>query len=363
MPAESGTSVLYAPYGNIGYPAAHTLLSRRGCAVVRKQGLGRTMRRFRRNISQLVRTTLVLSALTGLLSAAHAASGISLQGSSGNFLNNGSRLVIETGSNTNGFTTADADRVDFISWINSDGATVSNYVAVGGPLHCGDPQEFFGEAYGDSSDSGVPLPLAVIGGVTSVWSSKIATVLLKGTATVQSLASCDTTLDAKTTTHYQVFTSAALISSLKIARTFKFSKHPADGNLRAYVPRLPLSIYPVVLAPNAAGVVQTYQAGNCPVNCSVTDWNGKWMADDDGNGNGMAIFRDPATDPPAQLTIDWDGFSSSNNSAVTLVEPAGGWGGKTVTETEYLCFYDAKSWTAKKRKAGLPPVGCGKVPH
>ena len=296
-------------------------------------------------------------------SSAHTISGIPPQGPSGNFLNNGSRLVIETGSNTNGFTTADADRVDFISWVNSDGATVSNYVAVGGPLHCGDPQEFFGEAYGDSSDSGVPLPLAVIGGVISVWSSKIGTVLLKGTATVQSLASCDTTLDAKTTTQYQVFTSAGLINSLKITRTFKFSKQPADGNLRAYVPRLPLSIYPVVLAPDAAGVVQTYQAGNCPVNCSITDWNGKWMADDDGTGNGMAIFRDPATNPPAQLTIDWDGFSSSNNSAVTLLEPVGGWARMTVTETEYLCFYDAKSWTAKKRKAGLPPVGCGKVPH
>ena len=60
---------------------------------------------------------------------------------------------------------------------------------------------------------------------------------------------------------------------------------------------------------------------------------------------------------PALLTINWDGFSASNLSSVVLVQPANGW--KTaITETEYLCFYDAKSWSAAARTSGKMPKGC-----
>lgn len=277
---------------------------------------------------------------------------------SGHTLQN-TRLTIVFGSTASGYTTNDADRVDAISWVNSAGATVTNYVTAGGPQHCGDPQEYFGEAYGDSGDEGVPRPNAVIGGVTSVWTGTTAT---KGTTAVKSLTSCDETLDATTKTQYTVSTKPAMINTLKIVRTFKFSKSASTGNMRAYVPRLRLSIYPKTLVPNAAGVPQTFVASNCPVNCNVTDWNGKWIADDDGNGNGVAMFRDPTKNQPAQVTVDWDGFSSSNNSAVTVIRPTTGWKGR-VTETEYLCFYDAASWTAAARGKGKPPVGCNGVPH
>lgn len=270
-----------------------------------------------------------------------------------------SRLSIVFGSTAHGYTTNDADRVDSIAWINSDGATVNNYVTSGGPLHCGDPQEFFGEAYGDNGDQGVPLPNAVVGGVTSVWTGGLAT---SGKTAITSLKSCDETLDARTNTSYALFTPKNSASNFRITRTFKFAKKTATGNMRAYVPRLTLSIYPFVLAPNAAGIIQTYNANNCPLNCTITDWNGTWMADDDGNGNGIVMFRDPAKNPPAQLTVDWDGFSSSNNSAITLTMPEGGWIG-TVTETEYMCFYDAKSWPARKRAAGKLPVGCANAPN
>jgi hypothetical protein len=266
-----------------------------------------------------------------------------------------SRLSITFGSSANGYTTDDADRVDAISWINSDGATVSNYVTSGGPLHCdGDPQEFFGEAYGDNGDEGVPLPHAVTPGVISAWKGAKPTA---GKTAISSLETCDDTLDARTNTSYALTTKAKSINGLKIARTFKFSKKTATGNMRAYVARLPLGTYPFVLAPNAAGVIQTYNANNCPLNCTVTDWNGTWMADDDGAGNGIVFFRDPSANPPAQLTVDYDGYSSSNNSAITLTMPVDGWLG-TVSETEAMCFYDAKSWTAKSRAKGKPPTGC-----
>lgn len=269
-----------------------------------------------------------------------------------------SRLTIVFGSTFNGYSTDDNDRVDAINWINTSGATVSNYVTSGGPSHCGDPQEFFGEAYGDNSDEGVPAPLVVIAGVTSKWSHSSMT---GGTATNKKLKSCDATLDGKATTQYTLSTRAGTQNALKIQRTFHFPKLSTAGNIRAYVPRLQLGVYPFVLAPNAAGVVQTYNANSCPLNCTVTDWNGKWIADDDGNGNGMAIFRNSAH-APAQVTVDWDGSSTSNNSAITLLMPTGGWQG-AVVETEYLCFYDAKSWTKKQQSKGEAPSGCTQVPQ
>jgi hypothetical protein len=270
-----------------------------------------------------------------------------------------SRLSILFGSDINGYTTADNDRVDAIAWVDSAGATRTGYVAFGGPLHCGDAQEFFGEAYGDNLDVGVPLPNLVIGGVTSAWTG---TGALKGNTAVKSLASCDTALDATTRSTYLLSAKASLVNTMKVTRTFTFSASPASGNIRAYVPRVPLGTFSRTLYPNAAGVVQSVLAQTCPLNCTVTDWNGKWMADDDGLGNGVAVFRDAVLGPPAQLTVDWDGYSASNNSAITLTMPAAGWSG-SVTETEYLCFYDAASWPAARRDKGLPPTGCTGVPH
>jgi hypothetical protein len=272
------------------------------------------------------------------------------------------RLTILFGSTANGYGTNDADRVDAISWVNSSGTAITNYVTSGGPLHCGDPQEFFGEAYGDygtTGDTGVPTPNAVVPGVTSTW---VGTGALKGTTKIGTFVGCDGPLDARTKTQYTLFTQPGLVNSLKIVRSLTFARHPSAGNIRAYVPRLPLGVYPVVYAPDASGVVQTYNANNCPLNCTETNWNGVWMADDDGQGNGMVVVRDPATNPPAQLTIDYDGYSNSNNSAVTLVMPTAGWSG-TVVETEFLCFYDATSWPAHQRAKGKLPVGCTGIPH
>jgi hypothetical protein len=264
------------------------------------------------------------------------------------------RLSFVFGSDAHGYTTNDADRVDAITWLNSGGTPVTNYVTSGGPLHCGDPQEFFGEAYGDTGDTGVPLPNAVVGGVTSTWSG---TGKKRGTATIASLTSCDETLDATTTTTYQMSAKATLVSTLRITRSFTFSASPASGNLRVYVPRLPLGTYPYVLAPDAGGTVQTYNANNCPLNCVVTDWNAKWFADDDGNGNGMAVIRGKAG-KPAQLTVDWDGYSDSNNTAITVLMPKQGWAGVSFSEDEYLCFYDSTTWPAAQRNAGQLPAGC-----
>jgi hypothetical protein len=121
--------------------------------------------------------------------------------------------------------------------------------------------------------------------------------------------------------------------------------------------RLPISPYHYTLVPDMWGNVQTYDANNCASPCTVTDWNGTWLADDDGNGNGMAIVRASSSTAPAFVAIDSDGFSSSNLSSVVLAQPADGWT-KPVVETEYLCFYDPTSWPASAQAAGQLPAGC-----
>ena len=124
------------------------------------------------------------------------------------------------------------------------------------------------------------------------------------------------------------------------------------------MPRVPLAAYPNVVVSNAAGTaLNTFHAGNCGGDCEITDWNGRWFADDDGAGNGLMVIRSTSSIAPALLTINNDSFSASNLSSVVLLQPAGGWKAQVV-ETEYLCFYDAVSWPASARAAGTLPKGC-----
>jgi hypothetical protein len=282
---------------------------------------------------------LALVALATSAATAHA-----------NTLTNGT-LTIGLATSTT-YTTANADRVDAIQWVGSS-TVFTNYVANGGPLHCNDPQEFFGQAYGDSGLE----PYAVITGTQSKWKAKNA---LAGKTTVTSTTSCEFTLDALATTAYALSNKPGLRNTLKITRTFKFKTPDAAGNLRAYVPRLPITPYTTVYAPDQNGIVQTYNAGGCAGACMLTDWNGTWFADDDGAGNGMVVLRSPTKNKPAFVYIDNDSFSASNNTGVTLAKPQSGWTG-TYTETEYLCFYDATSWPASARNGGKLPTGCTSV--
>ena len=112
------------------------------------------------------RAALLLSAGLSAVSLAHAAGQVLLN----------SRLAI-TFDDTSVFSFSDADRVDHIAWIDSSGVTRNNYTAAGGPSHCGDPQEFFGQSYGEPEGT---CPLMVFGGVHDTWAG---TTGLKGSAT------------------------------------------------------------------------------------------------------------------------------------------------------------------------------------
>jgi hypothetical protein len=282
------------------------------------------------------------AALLALLAAAPAFA---------NELSNG-RITVDfdlSGSDT-------ADRVDSIAWTNSDGTSTGNLATAGGPVNCGDAQEFFGQAYGDS-DGGTML--MVVDGASAKWNSKNAA---SGTSKVSGRDECFT-LMGKTTTAYSLSSKSSQESMLAIKRSFAFSDAAASqtDNLRAYAPRFNMNVYSSVIYPDSTGALHVLPIGNCPFagaqGCEIADWNGRWVADDDGAGNGIALIRDKSSTAPAKIAADYDSFSASNVTSILLVKPDAGWSGKLV-ETEYLCFYDAKSWTAKNRAKGKLPDGC-----
>jgi hypothetical protein len=278
-----------------------------------------------------------------------------------------SRLHFLFGSSSTGYTTADADRIDNITWIDSAGKTISNYIIQAEPA-CGDPLEFFGQTFGNPPAflgepvgiSGDTFPHAIVRGTMSTWMGDGAST---ATTAVTSWTACSAPLHAVTNSSYTLSDSPDLVNALKITRSFTFMAAAPLGDFRPYVARVPLAGYPGIVYPDSAGAVRTVMAKACGAHCVITDWNGKWMAEDSGAGQGIAIFRQPNAAFPAEITIDWDADSASNASAITLIQPASGWGGRTLNETHYVCFYDRTSWPAARRAAGVPPVGCEGVPH
>jgi hypothetical protein len=267
------------------------------------------------------------------------------------------RLSVTLADPGTGYTANNADRVDAISWTASDGGVRSNYVAVGGPLHCGDPQESFGQSYGEPEGT---TPLFVYAGLVSTWKGNKPT---KGKTATHATGNCADygPPSELARTSYKLSNANAQINELQVSRTFEFNAGTpvySGHGVRAYVPRVPLAAYRYVLALNAAGTtLQTFDSAGCGGDCELTDWNGRWFADDDGNGNGLLVVRSKSSTAPALLAINNDSFSASNLTSVVLLQPEGGWKAP-VTETEYLCFYDLTSWPAASRTAGRLPKGC-----
>jgi hypothetical protein len=69
------------------------------------------------------------------------------------------------------------------------------------------------------------------------------------------------------------------------------------------------------------------------------------------DNSGLQVVRAPTDQPGAELEIDRDGLSQSNNTSIDLPQPTGGW--KTaIKEVEYLCFYDTTIWPLTDRQSG-----------
>jgi hypothetical protein len=265
-----------------------------------------------------------------------------------------------TGRITIEFDGTDAERVTTLKWTNSAATLTANLAASGGPAHCTDPQEFFGQSYGAPEGA---LPDPVVGG-------HLASLVQCGAdATITSAEiGCEPAGQAQlpVTTQYHFYTGTRA-SEMRVTRTFGFgaSTQPYAGTtgLRPYVARVPVGALPNVIYPNQAGTAVTSAvASSCGGDCIVptgASWNGKWFADvDPTSGLALIVVRDPSLTSAVDLTVNTDASSGSNLASFVLVQPAAGWKAP-VTEIEYLCFADLTSWPQTARDAAQLPAGCG----
>ena len=263
------------------------------------------------------------------------------------------------------FDVTDPEFVSGVSWLHGAAdASPANWSAYGGPAHCTDPEEFFGESLGAPEGS---LPNVVVGG-------HLATLTSASTcdSTVKTIASgpvdCTGAAQLPVTTTY-AFYGGARADEVKISRTFGFDGSDAatpvysgTTGLRPYVPRFTLSIFATVIYPNQAGTaVASVNANSCPGDCFTAEgstWSGRWFADIAASGDAVIVLRDPAMTSPVDLTVNWDEYSSSNLSSFVLLQPTAGWQ-SPITEVEYMCFADLTTWPQSQRDAAVLPAGCG----
>jgi len=256
------------------------------------------------------------------------------------------------------FADANPERVASLQWSDSAAATTPSVTGQGGPAHCTDSQEWFGQSYGAPEGT---LSYPVVGG-------NLATLTRCGTdATITSAAQdCTQVAQLPVTTQYH-FYGGAKASEMRITRTFGFDAntpvYSGTHGLRPYVPRVSLNVLGTVLYPNQANTaVTTTPALSCPGDCFTatgTTWNGTWFADiDTTTGLALIVLRDPSMTSAVDLTINYDSYSNANLASFVLLQPAAGWKAP-VTEVEYLCFADLASWPQTARDAAQLPAGCG----
>jgi hypothetical protein len=156
-------------------------------------------------------------------------------------------------------------------------------------------------------------------------------------------------------TRYRFFDDDKRADLIAVERTFEFGEEAYTHDIRPFIPRLfPRDEFTQVLHPNARGkALMTVLAEECEFGCEVKNWNGAWFAIHNPiNGQGLLVLREPSS-YNVSLWVDADGGSWTNATSVLLKQPTGGFTG-TVTETEYLCFYDSSVWVPSNRV----PTGC-----
>jgi hypothetical protein len=286
-------------------------------------------------------------------SGAAPASGVSLTGG---------KVVLAFASNPN-FNATTLDRIDQITWSGGNGAlTGMNLVPTVSSGFCNDPTEFFGEAYGTPTPSGGFTPAIIVPGSVGAASDETGTGF---TSTTSGLDCHGNALaDATASTAYTVYPAGdPNENEFRVARTINFNSQTplfASDYLRAYVPMLS-QLYEIVLYPSADGTtINNKDSSECVgVICTLTDWNGRWFAEDDDSGTGMVVFRDAASNSPAELLVQYDP-QFSNLTSIALLQPDSDWRGP-ITEVEWVCFYDPSTWSYADQQAGNLPQGCAQA--
>ncbi len=235
-----------------------------------------------------------------------------------------------------------------IRWIGSP-----NNLTNSGGSDCLGNLEYFGNSW-VSENEGTPdffFGSLVGWGMTGTWN----TPTNKKVDVDSTSSGCFGSANVPVTTKYQFWDSGAPANRIKVQRQFAFGPTPYAHDVRPYIPRLyPKDEFTQVLHPNSAGTtLLTETTDDCDFGCLIPDWNGSWFAiHNPTTGLGMIVRRDPSS-MPAALWVDKDDASFTNSSSMLLLQPAGGFTG-TVSETEFLCFYDSTLWTPSTT---LPP-GC-----
>jgi hypothetical protein len=275
----------------------------------------------------------------------------------------GGKLVLAFANNPS-FNATTLDRIDQITWSGGTGAlTGTNLIPAGEAGFCNDSTEFFGEAYGTPTQSGAPTPAIVVPGSAAVASLETGTAFTSTTSGLD--CNGNALADATASTAYAVYPSGdPNENEFRVARTINFSASTplfASNYLRAYVPLiLPNNGY-ITYYPNAAGTsINNMDSNFCNQGCELTDWNGQWFAEDDDGGTGMVVFRDAASNSPAELFAQYDPEVGNNRTSIALLQPSGGWKGP-ITEVEWVCFYDTSTWSYQDQLAGILPQGCAQA--
>jgi hypothetical protein len=244
------------------------------------------------------------------------------------------------------------ERVDSVQWLGSKGTLGSNLADNGGTACVpGDPSDSWGRA---DSVSGQPRPVG--DGTTGTWTPRGQRTI--EISSVRSEACSGESPATPVRTRYTFFDTGAAANKVRVERTLSFSGLSEDfggDGVRAYVPALP-SAYDEVVYPDMGGSVE-HEATTAVGHTTAAAWNQTWFALNDPTSKaGVVILRDPADASEAQLVLEHTA-AGSNSSSAELLQAMGSWH-TPVTETEYLCFYDAESWTPQERTAKTPPSGC-----
>jgi hypothetical protein len=216
-----------------------------------------------------------------------------------------------------------------------------NLVNTGANPYCAGDLEFFGNSW-VSENEGTPdffFGSLVGWGTSGTWSSSNSSEVNIGSIS----SGCPGSADIPIHTQYQFPDGKPDL--MMIQRTFEFGEAAYTHDVRPFIPRLyPWNGFTQVLHPNAASdaLVTETTSTICDFGCVAESWDGSWFAIHDPiTGQGMIV---QSSTGPIALWLDNDGASFTNSSSILLLQPDGGFIG-TVTETEYLCFYDSSSWT------------------
>jgi hypothetical protein len=256
---------------------------------------------------------------------------------------------ISAGNFTGEWSLSNPEEVYYLSWKGSD-----NLVRGCIPPDCPGHWEFFGNSWVSENENTPDSFFAELvgGSTTGAWAQAGTGVEI--TSINAGYAGAP---NIPIHTSYQFFNDPSLTDLIMITRTFEFGDTPYPHAVRPFIPRLfPKDGFTQVLHPDLNGTALVTDS-TCTFGCKVDNWNGTWFAyHNPGTGLGMIVqrFSSPYT---AALWVDDDDASWANASSFLLLQPPGGFTG-TVTETEYLCFYDNTTWTPSL----VLPAGCQSLP-